>query len=122
MAAKGLPAAGSGSIEIAAGSELKYQGKVNFVCGGIDGLKNPRVWVDAYTPGTADLIYGEGGGAGDTFTLGGGWSKWVEQGGGPAHCIAHLAWIMDTHGKEWSGHSAQKEFVELDTVEFDATG
>src|SRR5262249_125832 len=85
-----LPAPGSGWIRAAGSSDFRYQGKVAFVCTGIDGLKNPRVAVDAYAPGTADLIYGEGGSPADTFTLGGGSSKWVDQGGGPAHCVATL--------------------------------
>lgn len=117
-----LPAAGSGSIALKTGSELRYEGKVAFDVTGAAGLKNPRIVVDAYTPGTSDLIYGEGGGAGDTFTLGGGMSKWVEQGGGPADCVASLFWIEDSHGKEWSGHSAQADFVMLASVAFEASG
>jgi hypothetical protein len=116
-----LPAAGSGTIKPALGSTLSYQGQVAFDTTGTGSLKNPRIWVAAYTPGTTDLLYGEGGADTDTFTLGGGSSKWVELGGGAAACQAQLFYIPNAKGNgEWNGHGAQGAFVVLASCSFDA--
>src|SRR5262252_8751931 len=106
-----LPPANSGRITLKDGSELSYQGKVNFNTSGTDGLKNPRVVVDAYDVNSGELIYGEAGGASETFTLGGGMSKWVERGGGPAHCAATLFYFkVEGTNREWHGRG-QQEYV-----------
>jgi hypothetical protein len=66
------------------------------------------------------LVYGEAGGASDTFTLGGG-SLWVANGGGSAQCWADLSYFK-TDNHEWNG-SGQQEYVWLgSTSEWDAAG
>src|SRR6266516_3203871 len=83
-----LPGAGTDTISLGGvdgkvgGSGLAphYQGTVWFNSTGTDGLKNPRVYVRCYQNGS--LVYGEAGGASSTFTLGGGYSQWVANGGG----------------------------------------
>lgn len=117
----GLPSPGSGAIAIADGSELKFQGEVRFVCGGMDRLKNPRVSVEAHD-GEGVLIYAEAGRVFDTFTLGGGSSQWVERGGGPADCIATLFYFkVEGTDREWNGHG-QQQYVPLAHVSFQAAG
>jgi hypothetical protein len=123
-----LPAPNSGSIAVADGSELSYQGIVTFDAAGAEGLKNPRIYVEAFGPDgddpdeAPDLIYGEAGGAGDSFTLGGGWSKWVERGGGPAPCVASLFYFkIEGKSREWNGRG-QQEYVLLAKCEFHAEG
>jgi len=118
-----LPAADSGTIALREGSDVRYQGKVAFDTTGDESLKNPRIWVAAYTPDTTDLIYGEGGSPSESFILGGGMSKWVEAGGGPAHCVAQLYYIPNAKGTgEWNGRGGQGAFVYLASCDFDATG
>jgi hypothetical protein len=130
-----LPGAGTGSISLAGadGSKLgsagvtpHYEGTVWFNYAGTDKLKNPRAYVRCYQPdanGNLQLVYGEGGHAWDTFTLGGGMSQWVLNNGGPAQCWADLFYykVAGTN-REWNG-SGQQEYVLLGTSpEFDATG
>lgn len=124
-----LPEAGSGSIEVAPGSELRYQGNVTFNVGGTGRLKNPRVWVDAYQDLDGDglaneLVYGEGGGPANVFLLGGSGSRWVyEFPNTPAHCVATLAYITNARETgEWNGRGAQGSFVILAQTDFEAVG
>jgi hypothetical protein len=51
-------------------------------------VQNPRIEVFCYQKGA--LVYGEAGGATDSFLLGGGGSVWLWNGGGPADCTANL--------------------------------
>lgn len=121
-----LPASGSGTIGLASvdGSvagfarvQPHYEGTVTFNSAGTSKLKNPRIYVRCYQNGV--LVYGEAGGASDTFTLGGGWSLWVANGGGSAQCWADL-YYFKTGNHEWNG-SGQQEYVWLgSTPEWDA--
>jgi hypothetical protein len=131
-----LPGSGTGSISLAgadgskigsAGVTPHYQGTVWFSYSGTDRLKNPRAYVRCYQPdasGNLQLVYGEAGHAYDTFTLGGGYSQWVANGGGPASCWADLYYFkVAGTNREWSGHGEQQEYVWLATTpEFDAAG
>src|SRR5215217_7175208 len=74
-----LPASGSGTIGLGsvdgavagfARVQPRYEGTVTFNSAGTSRLKNPRIYVRCYQNGV--LVYGEAGGASDTFTLGGG--------------------------------------------------
>lgn len=114
-----LPDAGSGSISVAAGSVLSYQGRVSFDYSYPGHLNNPRVYVECDQDGS--LVYGEAGGASGTFTLGGGWSLWVEAGGGPADCVATLFYfgVEGQSNKEWNGRG-QQVYVQLAQVGFHA--
>jgi len=121
-----LPASGSGTIGLASvdGSagfarvQPHYGGTVTFSSTGTGRLKNPRTYVRCYQNGV--LVYGEAGGANDTFTLGGGWSLWVANGGGAAQCWADL-YYFKSGNHEWNG-SGQQEYVWLATTsEWDAT-
>lgn len=114
-----LPEPGSGLIAVAAGSVLTYQGQVRFDYSFPGHLNNPRVYVACYQAG--DLVYGEAGGAGDTFTLGGGWSLWVERGGGPADCEATLFYfgVNGQPNKEWNGRG-QQVYVQVAQTAFHA--
>jgi hypothetical protein len=125
-----LPSSGSGSIELGAvdGTAMArattsphYQDTVAFNATGTGHLKNPRVYVRCYQYGL--LVYGEAGAAGSTFMLGGGWSQWVANGGGPASCWADLYYFKRAgSNSEWNGNG-QQEYVWLaTTAEFDATG
>ncbi len=126
-AAASLPAPGSGTIAVAAGSDLSFQGIVSFDTSYAGHLKNPRVEVLCYQDGS--LVYGEAGDADQSFVLGGGGSIWVYgpdgvpgggDGGGPADCVANLFyWKSGNH--EWNG-SGQQEYVLLGSVSFAATG
>lgn len=98
--AKELPEEGSGTIALAPGSELRYQGRVSFTVTGTENLRNPRIWVSCFKPDLEGrLVYGEGGGADETFKLGGDSSTWVQEGGGPAWCSARLYYILARNGK-----------------------
>src|SRR5438034_7803788 len=107
-----LPGSGTGSISLGgadgnklggAGVTPHYQGTVWFNSGGTGGLKNPRIYVYCYQNGS--LVYGEAGSAADTFTLGGGWSQWVANGGGAAQCYADLYYFkVAGTNREWNGH------------------
>lgn len=82
-------------------------------------LKNPRISVSAYQ--NEDLVYAEAGHAYDVFQLGGGSSKWLDNGGGAAHCVADLFYFkVKGTDREWSGHG-QQEYVSLAKTTFDAT-
>jgi hypothetical protein len=125
-----LPGSGTGSISLGgadgstigtAGIAPHYEGTVWFNYSGTDKLKNPRAYVYCYQNG--QLVYGEGGHAWDTFTLGGGYSQWVANGGGPAQCYADLFYykVAGTN-REWNGNG-QQEYVWLATTpEWDAAG
>ena len=127
--AASLPASGSGTISLAsvdgstglAAIKPHYEGTVAFSSGGTGGLKNPRIYVRCYQNGS--LVYGEAGGASDTFTLGGGWSIWVANGGGAAQCYADLYYFkVAGTNREWNGRG-QQEYVWLATTpEWDAAG
>jgi hypothetical protein len=123
-----LPSAGSGTITLSAvdgqvaapATAPHYAGTVTFSSAGTGRLKNPRVYVHCYQFGS--LVYWEAGGAGSTFTLGGGYSLWVAAGGGSAHCIADLFYFKKAgSNSEWNGNG-QQEYVWLASTEFDATG
>ncbi len=118
VALAGLPPASSGSVSVAAGSDLSYQGQVTFDYTYPNHLNNPRIYVECDQNGS--LVYGEAGRASDTFTLGGGWSLWVEAGGGPADCTATL-YYFKTGNHEWNG-SGQQVYVELAQTTFHAGG
>jgi hypothetical protein len=61
-------------------------------------VKNPRIEVLCYQ---ADgLVYGEAGGVTQAFLLGGGWSRWLEVGGGPADCVANLYYFGSHAGRQ----------------------
>jgi hypothetical protein len=60
------------------------------------------------------LVYGEAGGLGDTFLLGGGGSRWIDRGGGPADCIANL-FRFDNNGPT-------QMYVLLASTSFPASG
>ena len=121
-----LPASGSGTIGLGsvdgtamgfATTKPHYEGTVTFNSTGTGKLKNPRIYVRCYQNGV--LVYGEGGGASDTFTLGGGWSLWVANNGGSANCWADLFYYKSGN-HEWNG-SGQQEYVWLATTpEWDA--
>lgn len=119
--AHALPPADSGTIDLAAGSDARYQGLVSFDVTGTGHLKNPRVWVACSQDGA--LVYGEGGSSEETFKLGGDMSDWVLNGGGPADCTATLYYILNAAGtKEWNGKGGQGETVTLAEVSFAAAG
>lgn len=119
-AAKALPAAGSGTITLNQAAPALGD-LVSYTTTGTDGLKNPRVWTACYQAGV--LVYAEGIGAAETFTLGGGSSDWLNNGGGPADCTTVLYWIPKRNGNsEWNGHGAQGAQVDLATCEFHAEG
>ena len=109
-----------GSVAGFAASAAALQGHCYLQFGGHGSvLKNPRIYVRCYQNGV--LVYGEAGGASDTFTLGGGWSLWVANGGGAAQCWADL-YYFKTGNHEWNG-SGQQEYVWLgSTAEWDAAG
>ena len=110
------------SIKLNEPEPVHYQDRITFTCVWSPlRLKNPRVAVNAYDPASGDLLYGEAGGAADSFQLGGGMSEWVMRGGGPAHCIAQLYWFVGKNGKEWTGHGVQADAPVLAMCEFDAT-
>jgi hypothetical protein len=100
-----LPIAAAGKEPVADSIALvtadpHYQGLVTFNitvdkkydCVGRGGCA--RVQVLAYDVNDGSLIYGEAGDLDQArisgFLLGGGWSQWVERGGGPAHVVANL--------------------------------
>lgn len=121
-----LPASGSGTIGLGsvdgtvsgfAAVKPHYGGSVTFNSTGTGRLKNPRAYVRCYQNGL--LVYGEAGGASDTFRLGGGWSLWVANGGGSAQCWADL-YYFKSGNHEWNGNG-QQEYVWLATTpEWDA--
>jgi hypothetical protein len=113
-------------------TDPKYQGNVTFNvtltgkdarydCSGQS--KCARVELQAFQDG--NLVYGETGSLGQArgdgtdplnysgFTLGGGWSLWVESGGGPAYCVAKL-FRYDHTGKT-------PQFVVIAQTEFEVT-
>lgn len=96
-------------------SNPTFGSQVTFTTDGIPkNVKNPRIEVLAYDTTTGELLYGEAGAITDFFTLGGGSSKWVDRGGGPAHCVANL-FYFDNHGPT-------QNYVQLATTSFDAAG
>jgi hypothetical protein len=124
IAGGSLPAAGSGTIALAsvdgqrmaAGATMQphYQSTVAFNYAGTGRLKNPRAYVRCYQNG--ELVYGEAGHAWDTFTLGGGMSQWVLNGGGAATCWADLYYFKKAGtNNEWNGNG-QQEYVWLATT------
>lgn len=119
-AAKQLPEEGSGTISVAPGSELRYQGFVRFDTGGTEALRNPRIWVECWKPWYGNrVVYGEGGSIADVFKLGGDSSLWVQEGGGPAWCSARLYYILSANRRrEWNGNGAQGGTVTLAETEF----
>jgi hypothetical protein len=112
--AASLPPAGSGSISAyvptksgaVSTSQPTFEGSVAFNTSGANSLKNPRVSVACYQNGI--LVFGEGGGPGMVFKLGGDMSQWVLNGGGAANCTADLYYILNAKGTgEWNGNGAQ---------------
>jgi hypothetical protein len=104
----------SGSIAVAAGSDLRYQGNVTFdseVTSKLLGYEYPMIYVEAFQDGV--LVYGQLDHPDAVFVLGGGSSEWVTRGGGPAHCRASL---MIYGGR----HNIMDPFVAA--VEFEAAG
>lgn len=126
-AAKPVP---SGTIAIAAGSDLNLGGVVTFdvTVSDLPGNANPRIQVMCSQPDDVPfdyafpdgsihthidpLVYGEAGPAEQGFLLGGGMSVWLLH-GGPAECVATLYF--------WTFHPVQ-EFHELASVSFGAGG
>jgi hypothetical protein len=118
VAAKPVP---SGTISVAAGSELYLGGVVTFDWS-VDNIanQNPRIEVDCYQGGV--LVYAEAHNAtpvlgdppfdGASFLLGGGGSAWKDN-GGPAECVGILYY--------WDFHPSQT-FVPLAEVAFSAGG
>jgi len=74
-------------------------------------VKNPRIEVLCYQGGS--LVYGEAGGVNDSFLLGGGWSLWLEGGGG-ADCTANLFYF--------GYHAGQQTYDWLASTSFAAGG
>lgn len=116
VAAKPAP---SGTIAIAAGSDLRLGGAVSFdyTVDNLPGNAGPRIQVQCFQDTDADgqvddIVYGEAWGAGVPFLLGSGSSPWKTN-GGPAHCVATLYY--------WDFHPVMNMVV-LDVVEFDAGG
>lgn len=116
LAAKPVP---SGTIAVAAGSQLYLGGIVSFDWSVQDiGNQNPRIQVMCFQNG--EIVYGEAHNAnptlgdppfdGASFLLGGGMSEWL-LGGGAADCEATLYY--------WDFHPVQV-FVPLASVSFHA--
>lgn len=113
----------SGSINVAAGSDLRFLGTVLFdwaVIGKPKGTQMIRISVSAFDTSSGAKIWGAL--LGDdsipgnqptkpaTVVLGEGGNAWQERGGGPARCEARLALYARP------GHEG---ITYLDTVEFD---
>ena len=85
-AAKPVP---SGTIAIAAGSDLTLGGWVSFdyTTANLNGNQDPRIQIMCYQAGAitpenpTGLVYGMAGAASDSFELGGGSSEWKTNGG-----------------------------------------
>lgn len=83
----------AGTIAVASGSVLSYQGAVTFdsvVTSPLKGYEYPMIYVKAFDVDSGDLIYGQLDHPDAVFVLGGGSSVWVSRGGGPARCEADL--------------------------------
>jgi hypothetical protein len=80
---------------------------VTFDAGYARNTKNPWVSLRCYQDGT--LVYGEGGKVTDTFTLGGGSSKWRDV-GGAASCRAELGDLYWKGGYEYYTYLAETSF------------
>jgi hypothetical protein len=91
----------SASIQPTLGSE------VTFATSYPKTIKNPRIEVLCYQDGS--LVYGEAGGAHDTFLLGGGGSAWKD-GGGAADCRANLYYFGYKAGKQTYNRLATTTF------------
>ena len=94
-------------------SDPHFDGTVTFTVTGADGVSAPRITVSCYQSDA--LVYAGGGSASDAFTLGGGMSAWVMNGGGPAHCTAELGYFT------WKGQN-ETGYVALASTSFDAAG
>ena len=95
-------------------SSPAFQTYVNFTVTGVPThkIKNPRIEVLCYQSGL--LVYGEAGAITDSFLLGGGGSTWIDNGGGPADCVANL-FYFDNSGPT-------QTYVQLATTSFAAAG
>jgi len=82
-------------------------GAVSFTVVYPTNVKNPRVEVLCYQNGA--LVYGEGGGPTDTFTLGGGSSLWLSSGGAAA-CVANLYYFTWKAGQPATTYLATTSF------------
>lgn len=121
----------SASPAISLNGTAQYQQSVTFTVTSLANKydcvgngKCARVQVLCFQAGVQ--VYGESGDLGqargdgtsplgyDGFLLGGGWSQWIENGGGPANCVASL-FRFDNSGPT-------QQFVVLATTQFDAAG
>ena len=132
--ASSLPPANSGTLSVAAGSQLQYQGNVSLDASWPGHLKNPRVGIACYEDVNNDSVinttwfwnedgvYGEAGSPSTTFTLGGAGSLWVyNYPNTPAECVAKLWYIPNKNGTaEWNGSGQQGNFVYLAETTFHA--
>lgn len=71
-----------------------------------------RIEVLCYQSGA--LVYGEAGTYLDSFLLGGGWSLWIDNGGGAASCVANLF--------RFDNGASVQTYVVLASTSFDAAG
>lgn len=81
---------------------------VAFATGYPTTVKNPRIEVLCYQNGS--LVYGEAGGVGDTFLLGGGGSTWLTN-SGAADCTANLFYFGFHAGKQTYNKLASTTFA-----------
>ena len=93
-------------------SDPHLGGTVTFTSVYPKGTKNPRIQVECYQGGV--LVYAEAGAYDFTFTLGGGSSQWVNN-GGAAYCDAELYSLV------WNGNNMQ-QVTWLAAIGFDAAG
>lgn len=103
----------TGTIAIADGSDLSFQGEVTFdtTVDGLKGQEYAMVYVEAFQDGVK--VWGQLRRPDHIFTLGGDSSAWVANGGGPADC---KAWLRTFKSKVPGGS------LNLDSVEFHAEG
>lgn len=92
----------------AAAAQPSLGSSVTFNAGYPTTVKNPRIEVLCYQSGT--LVYGEAGGVADTFTLGGGGSLWLTN-GGSADCTANLYYFGQHAGKQTYNWLASTSFA-----------
>ena len=114
--AKGGPSGGSSKTSdpsIAVNQANPYLGEVvTYTVSYPSSDKNPRVQVMCYQGGV--MVYGEAEAVGVPFTLGGGSSQWLTN-GGPASCEA------DLYNLVWNGNQMQQVTM-LASTYFDAAG
>jgi len=80
--------AGTADPSISPNGPAAYETGLTFTTLYPNSVNSPRVQVMCYQNGT--MVYGEAGTPDHTFLLGGAWSPWVANGGGPASCHADL--------------------------------